>query len=77
MAYLFVVKNADLIFFKRKTHLSWGNLSAHASKLEEAGYIKIDKAFRGKKPVTILEITDQGRTAFDTYKNIMKEVLWE
>ncbi len=75
MSHLYVVKNADLIFFKRKTNLSWGNLSAHASKLEEAGYIKIDKIFREKKPVTILEITEQGRTAFDEYKDIMKAVL--
>jgi DNA-binding MarR family transcriptional regulator len=77
MSYLYVVKNADLIFFKRKTNLSWGNLSAHASKLEEAGYIKIDKIFRDKKPVTILEITNQGRNAFNGYKNIMKAVLRE
>jgi DNA-binding transcriptional ArsR family regulator len=75
ISYLFVVKNADLIFFKRKTNLSWGNLSAHASKLEEAGYIKVDKIFREKKPVTILEITDQGRVAFEEYKDIMKNVL--
>ena len=72
-----MVKNADLIFFKRKTNLSWGNLSSHASKLEEAGYIKIEKTFRNKKPVTILEITDKGRKAFDEYKNTMKEVLGE
>ena len=71
------MKNADLIFFKRKTNLSWGNLSTHASKLEEAGYIQIDKQFRNKKPVTILEITDQGREAFDNYKSIMKSVLRE
>jgi DNA-binding MarR family transcriptional regulator len=71
------VKNADLIFFKRKTNLSWGNLSTHASKLEEAGYIQIDKQFRDKKPVTILEITSLGREAFDKYKEAMKQVLRE
>ncbi len=70
-------KNADLIFFKRKTNISWGNLSAHASKLEDAGYIKIDKIFDEKKPKTILEITDQGRIAFEEYKNIMKNVFQE
>ncbi|MFW9996055.1 MAG: winged helix-turn-helix domain-containing protein [Candidatus Odinarchaeota archaeon] len=77
LSYLYVVKNADLIFFKRKTNLSWGNLSSHAAKLEEAGYIRIEKTFRNKKPVTILEITDEGRKAFDAYKNTMKEVLGE
>ena len=75
LSYLYVVKNADLIFFKGKTDLSWGNLSTHASKLEEAGYIKITKIFRGKKPVTILEITEEGISAFENYKIIMQEVL--
>ncbi len=75
LSYLYVVKNADLIFFKRKTNLSWGNLSAHASKLEEAGYIKIEKIFRDKKPVTILEITQNGSSAFEKYRELMKDVL--
>ncbi len=77
LSYLYIVKNADLIFFKRKTNLSWGNLSAHASKLEEAGYIKIEKIFRDKKPVTILEITQKGSTAFEKYRNLMQGVLGE
>ena len=77
MSYLFIFKNADLIFFKRKTDLSWGNLSSHASKLENAGYIKIEKIFRGKKPVTVLEITEEGRQAFEKYRNMMKAVLRE
>ena len=77
LSYLYIVKNADLIFFKRKTNLSWGNLSAHASKLEEAGYIKIEKIFREKKPVTILEITQNGSSAFKKYRELMKDVLGE
>ena len=75
LSYLYIVKNADLIFFKRKTNLTWGNLSTHSSKLEEVGYIKIIKTFREKKPVTILEITDEGIKAFEKYKNIMHGVL--
>ncbi len=75
LAHLFLVKSADLIFFKRKTRLSWGNLSSHASKLEETGLIKINKTFRNNKPVTILEITAEGRKAFHNYKVMMKEVL--
>lgn len=71
------MENADLIFFKRKTNLSWGNLSSHASKLESAGYIKIDKIFRGKKPVTVLEITEKGRLAFEEYKKIIMNVFQE
>ena len=75
MSYLYIVKNADLIFFKRKTNLSWGNLSTHAAKLEEAGYIKIVKSFREKKPVTILEITEAGKNAFQKYKTRMQTLL--
>ncbi|MFX1517351.1 MAG: transcriptional regulator, partial [Promethearchaeota archaeon] len=50
---------------------------SHASKLEDAGYIKIDKIFRGKKPVTILEITEQGREAFEKYKHFILNVFQE
>jgi DNA-binding MarR family transcriptional regulator len=71
------MENADLIFFKRKTNLTWGNLSSHASKLEDAGYIKINKTFRGKKPATVLEITEQGRIAFDKYKKYIMNVFQE
>lgn len=75
ISYLYVVKSADLIFFKRKTNLSWGNLSSHSSKLEEAGYIKVTKLFREKKPVTVLEITEKGIKAFENYRSIMQGVL--
>jgi len=77
MSHLYTVENADLIFFKRKTALSWGNLSSHASKLEDVGYIKINKVFRGKKPATVLEITDLGRKAFDRYKKFIMNVFQE
>ena len=75
LSYLYVVKNADMIFFKRKTNLSWGNLSTHASKLEEVGYVSINKTFRDKKPVTILEITEKGIAAYEKYRNSMQTVL--
>ncbi|MFX0124778.1 MAG: winged helix-turn-helix domain-containing protein [Candidatus Hodarchaeota archaeon] len=74
LSHLYTVENADLIFFKRKTNLSWGNLSSHATKLENAGYIRIEKIFRGKKPATVLEITEQGRRAFENYKKIIMNV---
>ncbi|MHA2174000.1 MAG: transcriptional regulator [Candidatus Hodarchaeales archaeon] len=77
LAHLYLVKNADLIFFKRKTKLSWGNLSSHASRLEESGLIKIEKIFRNNKPVTILEISAEGRKAFREYKQMIKKILRE
>ncbi len=77
ISYLYISKNADFIFFKRKLNLSWGNLSSHISKLENAGYIKVEKIFRDKKPVTTLEITIEGKKAFDKYRNFMKIVFAE
>lgn len=72
MAHLYVIESADFLFIMRQTGLTFGNLSAHMSKLEEAGYIKIIKEFIGKKPHTMLEMTDKGRKAFDNYRNKMK-----
>lgn len=48
-------------------NLSAGNLSTHLTKLEEAGYVKITKAFRGRRPVTWIETTSTGRKAYEQY----------
>jgi DNA-binding MarR family transcriptional regulator len=54
--------------------LTWGNLSAHLSKLEAAGYIDVEKEFVEKKPHTVLHLTDKGRSAFHTYRQRMKQI---
>ncbi len=54
-----------------------GNLSSHLSKLEAADYVAIEKEFLGKKPHTMLRITDEGRVAFQEYRQNMKQVLDE
>ncbi len=77
MTYLYVVESAEFISLMRLTGLTWGNLSTHLSKLEEAGYIQISKEFRGKKPYTVLQLTPDGRSAFRSYKSQMQEVLNE
>ena len=77
MAHLYVVESADFLFLMRQTGLTWGNLSSHLSKLEAAGYIAIEKEFLGKKPHTMLRITDEGRVAFQGYRQNMKQVLDE
>ncbi len=74
MAYLFVVESADFLFLQRQTKLTWGNLSSHLSKLETAGYVAIEKEFIDKKPHTMLHLTDKGRTAFQEYRQSMKQV---
>jgi DNA-binding transcriptional ArsR family regulator len=73
MTRLYVVESADFLFMMRQTSLTFGNLSAHMSKLEEAGYIEIIKEFVGKKPHTMLKLTERGRSAFDEYRKKMKQ----
>jgi len=75
MAYLYVVESADFVFLVRQIGLTWGNLSAHLSKLEAAGYVDIVKEFVGKKPHTMLNLTEEGRAAFREYRQSMKQVL--
>ena len=75
IALLYVVESADFIFLMNQTGLTWGNLSAHLSKLEEAGYIEIVKSFKGKRPNTMLRLTQVGRAALQTYRQKMKRVL--
>ena len=75
LTYLYVVESADYVFLMRLTGLTWGNLSTHLTKLEEAGYITIDKEFRGKKPHSTIHLTRQGRIAFREYKKSMQQVL--
>jgi DNA-binding MarR family transcriptional regulator len=75
MAWLSVVESADFIFLMNQTGLTWGNLSAHLSKLEEAGYILIEKSFKGKRPNTMLQLTPKGKQAFQTYLDTMKQAL--
>lgn len=74
MAHLYVVESADFLFIKNQTKLTFGNLSSHLSKLEAAGYIKIEKEFVGKKPHTMLLLTKKGRNAFNVYRKNMKKV---
>ena len=75
LTYLYVVESADYVFLTRMTGLTWGNLSTHMARLEEAGYIEMLKEFRGKKPHTKIRLTEQGRAAFREYKKSMQQVL--
>lgn len=77
MAHLYVIESADFLFLMRQTELTWGNLSSHLSKLENANYVEIQKEFKGKKPHTMLRLTDKGRDAFKKYVQNMKQVIDE
>ncbi|KPJ71279.1 hypothetical protein AMJ52_08750 [candidate division TA06 bacterium DG_78] len=74
LAYLYVVESADFVFLLRQTKLTKGNLSSHLSKLEETGYIEIDKKFVKKIPKTMLSLTKDGRKAFHEYNQRMKKI---
>ena len=74
MAHLFVVESADFLFLQRQTGLTWGNISSHLRKLENAGYVEVEKEFIDKKPHTTLKLTDEGRNAFKEYRKNMKQV---
>ena len=75
MALLYVVESADFTFLVNQTGLSWGNLSAHLSKLEEAGYLEVEKSFKGRRPNTNLRLTTAGRSAFEDYRRRLQQVL--
>ncbi len=67
MAYLSTAGTADFNTLKAKVQATDGNLSAHLRKLEEAGYVRIDKRFTGRKPLTEAALTPEGRAAFLGY----------
>jgi DNA-binding transcriptional ArsR family regulator len=75
VATLFPVKEADFLFLQRSTELTKGNLSSHLSKLEEAGYVDLEKTYRGKVPLTLCRLTAEGRAAFRGYQEAMKQLL--
>jgi DNA-binding HxlR family transcriptional regulator len=68
IALLSSVESADFLFLLKESRLTKGNLSVHLSRLEEAGYLRVDKTFRGKIPHTEYRLTPQGKSAFDQYR---------
>jgi len=75
LTYLSVVEEGDAVYLLNQTGLTWGNLSANVTRLQEAGYIEVVKEFKNKKPHTLLKLTDRGRKAFQGYQNKMKGLL--
>jgi len=75
VALLAGVEEADFLWLLRESQLTKGNLSSHLAKLEEAGYLAVEKTFRGKIPLTLLRLTPAGRQAFEDYKKGMQDLL--
>jgi len=75
MAYLVSAETADFNELKSMLQATQGNLSVHLRKLEEAGYVEIEKGFRARKPLTRIRITTKGRTAFAAYLDAMSKLI--
>lgn len=67
MSVLVSVESADFGFLRRQTGATAGNLSVQIEKLSKAGYIGVEKTFRGKMPCTVCRITQTGVDAFEEY----------
>jgi len=69
-----LIANEELPFKALKEYLEVtdGNLSTHLSKLEKAEYVRIEKTFEGKRPKTVVHITEIGRKAFKKYIDALK-----
>jgi DNA-binding transcriptional ArsR family regulator len=72
---LYAVETADFLFLLRESGLSKGNLSSHLARLEAVGYVAIEKTFRGKIPLTICRLTENGREAFRAYRDHLRRVV--
>lgn len=77
IAHLAVLESADALFLKNQIGLTWGNLSTHLKRLEDAGYVEVIKEFIDRKPVTSLKLTEAGRDAFQSYRERMTGFLNE
>lgn len=75
MSLLLSVESAEFTFLKEKTNATAGNLSVQLDKLSEAGYITIQKTFKGKKPLTSCRVTKQGLKAFEVYVESLKQYI--
>lgn len=77
LAHLYVLDSADALFLKNQIGLTWGNFSTHLKRLEDAGYIQVQKEFVDRKPVTSFSLTESGRVAFQIYREQMRGFLKE
>jgi DNA-binding transcriptional ArsR family regulator len=69
------VQEAEFGFLKEKSGATAGNLSVQLQKLNEAGYITIEKSFKGNYPLTTCRITPKGIEAFAKYVEAIKGYL--
>ena len=74
-----LIREGELPFkaIKEELSLTDGNLASHIKKLENEEFIEVEKFFEGKKPKTVLKVTDKGRVAFADYIQELKKFIGE
>ena len=75
MSILMTVEEADFVYLKEQTQSTVGNLSVQITKLQEAGYIEVEKGFQGKRPRTTCRVTPVGRSDFEEYVSTLRQYL--
>lgn len=75
MSLLVSVRSAEFVYIKEKTNATAGNLSVQIDKLSTAGYIEVEKTFKGKKPLTTCKITKKGLKAFEEYVSALQQYI--
>ncbi|MGI5160082.1 winged helix-turn-helix domain-containing protein [Microbispora sp. CA-102843] len=75
MAALAAADRADFRFLRDTIEVSDSLLSKHILTLEQAGYVRVEKTFVGKRARTWLSLTDQGRMAFETYMDVLRRIV--
>jgi DNA-binding transcriptional ArsR family regulator len=75
LALLAGVDEAEFTWLREKTGSTDGNLGSHLLKLEEAGYVAVEKKFIARKPVTLYRMTQEGRAALTSYVQALKQLL--
>jgi DNA-binding HxlR family transcriptional regulator len=69
------VEKAEFTWLRAKTESTDGNLGAQLLKLEEAGYVAVEKKFVSRKPQTLYRLTEAGRRALTEYVQALKQLL--
>ena len=75
MAYLSGAGTASFPELGERLGATNGNLSTHLSKLEGAGYVDLEKGYNGKRPQTLVHLTEAGRSAWVAYLEAMRGLL--
>ena len=75
MSLLMSLESAEFTFIKEKTKSTAGNLSVQLEKLSQAGYVSVEKSFKGKRPLTTCKVTPKGVQAFENYVASLRDYL--